>query len=330
MIPFEKTKLGKTGLMIPNLGLGTAPLSGDSLAGGLFGGSAEENAIKVLNESYKNGFRYIDTAPLYGSGKAEKRIGKSVFSKIKKEEFLISTKVGRLVRENSKNKISYCIDDWTEKAIYTSIEESLKRLCIDSIDIVYVHDPDTRDFGEEQVINYAFPTLIKLRDEGLVKAIGCGMNEWQMPRKFIRKFDLDIILLAGRYTLLEQNSLEFLSDCIDYDVKIVIGGPYNSGILARDLDGPVSYNYEPAPQKLIEKAKKINFFCEKNSVPMKAAALQFVLNHPAVISVIPGVQSMDELIENIEMIKFEIPYSFWEELKDKNIISSNSPIKNSS
>ena len=329
MIPFEKTKLGKTGLMIPNLGLGTAPISGDILADGLYGGSAEENAIKVLNESYNNGFRYVDTAPLYGSGKAEKRIGKSVYSKIKKEEFLISTKVGRLVKENSKNKTSYCIDDWTEKAIYTSIEESLKRLCIDSIDIIYVHDPDTRNFGEEQVINYAFPTLIKLRDEGLIKAIGCGMNEWQMPRKFVRKFDLDIILLAGRYTLLEQSSLDFLSDCIDYDVKIVIGGPYNSGILARDLDGPVSYNYEPAPQKLIEKAKKINFLCEENSVPMKAAALQFVLHHPAIISVIPGVQSIDELIENIEMIKFDIPYSFWDELKNKKLISSNSPIKNS-
>ncbi|MBL00975.1 MAG: hypothetical protein CL774_00565 [Chloroflexi bacterium] len=328
MIPFEKNKLGKTGLMIPNLGLGTAPLSGDSLADGLYGGSAEEKAIKVLNESYKKGFTYIDTAPLYGTGNAEKRIGKSVFSKIDKNNFIISTKVGRLVRKNSKNRTSYCIDDWSEKAIYTSIEESLKRLCIDSIDIVYVHDPDTRDFGEEQVINYAFPTLIKLREEGLIKAIGCGMNEWQMPRKFIRKFDLDIILLAGRYTLLEQSSLDFLNDCIDYDVKIVVGGPYNSGILARDLNGPVSYNYEPAPEILIEKAKIINSLCEKNSIPMKAAALQFVLHHPAIISVIPGVQSIDELIENIEMIKFDIPYSFWEELKDKKIISSSSPIKN--
>ena len=328
MIPFEKNKLGKTGLMIPNLGLGTAPLSGDSLADGLYGGSAEEKAIKVLNESYKKGFTYIDTAPLYGIGNAEKRIGKSVFSKIDKNNFIISTKVGRLVRKNSKNRTSYCIDDWSEKAIYTSLEESLKRLCIDSIDIVYVHDPDTRDFGEEQVINYAFPTLIKLREEGLIKAIGCGMNEWQMPRKFIRKFDLDIILLAGRYTLLEQSSLDFLNDCIDYDVKIVVGGPYNSGILARDLNGPVSYNYEPAPEILIEKAKIINSLCEKNSIPMKAAALQFVLHHPAIISVIPGVQSIDELIENIEMIKFDIPYSFWEELKDKKIISSSSPIKN--
>ncbi|MBC62828.1 MAG: hypothetical protein CL746_00650 [Chloroflexi bacterium] len=328
MIPFEKNKLGKTGLMIPNLGLGTAPLSGDSLADGLYGGSAEEKAIKVLNESYKKGFTYIDTAPLYGTGNAEKRIGKSVFSKIDKNNFIISTKVGRLVRKNSKNRTSYCIDDWSEKAIYTSLEESLKRLCIDSIDIVYVHDPDTRDFGEEQVINYAFPTLIKLREEGLIKAIGCGMNEWQMPRKFIRKFDLDIILLAGRYTLLEQSSLDFLNDCIDYDVKIVVGGPYNSGILARDLNGPVSYNYEPAPEILIEKAKIINSLCEKNSIPMKAAALQFVLHHPAIISVIPGVQSIDELIENIEMIKFDIPYSFWEELKDKKIISSSSPIKN--
>ena len=328
MIPFEKNKLGKTGLMIPNLGLGTAPLSGDSLADGLYGGSAEEKAIKVLNESYKKGFTYIDTAPLYGTGNAEKRIGKSVFSKIDKNNFIISTKVGRLVRKNLKNRTSYCIDDWSEKAIYTSLEESLKRLCIDSIDIVYVHDPDTRDFGEEQVINYAFPTLIKLREEGLIKAIGCGMNEWQMPRKFIRKFDLDIILLAGRYTLLEQSSLDFLNDCIDYDVKIVVGGPYNSGILARDLNGPVSYNYEPAPEILIEKAKIINSLCEKNSIPMKAAALQFVLHHPAIISVIPGVQSIDELIENIEMIKFDIPYSFWEELKDKKIISSSSPIKN--
>ena len=219
-----------------------------------------------------------------------------------------------------------CIDDWSEKAIYDSIEESLKRLSMNSIDIVYVHDPDTRDFGENQAIKYAFPTLIKLREQGIIKAIGCGMNEWEMPKKFIEKFDLDIILLAGRYTLLEQTSLGFLSDCIKYNTKIVIGGPYNSGILARDLNGPVSYDYEPAPENLIQKAKKINNVCKNNSIPMKAAALQFALHHPAIISVIPGVQSLSELLENINMIKFDIPNRFWDELKNEKLISFDSPI----
>ncbi|MFL2664647.1 MAG: aldo/keto reductase [Dehalococcoidia bacterium] len=314
--------------MIPNLGLGTATLSGDSLAEGLYGGSAEKEAISILNESYKKGFRYIDTAPLYGTGKAEERIGKSIFSKIDKSKFIISSKVGRLVRNNpnvTSDELS-CIDDWSEKAIYDSIEESLKRLSMNSIDIVYVHDPDTRDFGENQAIKYAFPTLIKLREQGIIKAIGCGMNEWEMPKKFIEKFDLDIILLAGRYTLLEQTSLGFLSDCIKYNTKIVIGGPYNSGILARDLNGPVSYDYEPAPENLIQKAKKINNVCKNNSIPMKAAALQFALHHPAIISVIPGVQSLSELLENINMIKFDIPNRFWDELKNEKLISFDSPI----
>ncbi|MBA31937.1 MAG: hypothetical protein CL748_05395 [Chloroflexi bacterium] len=328
MIPFKQNKLGETGLMIPNLGLGTAPLSGDSLAQGLYGGSAEKEAVNILNESYKQGFRYIDTAPLYGTGKAEERIGKSIFSKIDKSKFIISSKVGRLIRKNLKEKSEelLCIDDWSENAIYTSIEESLKRLSLNSIDIIYVHDPDTRDFGEKQAVEYAFPTLIKLRDEGIIKAIGCGMNQWEMPQKFIRKFDLDVILLAGRYTLLEQSSLDFLSDCIKYNTKIVIGGPYNSGILARDLNGPVSYDYEPAPESLIQKAKKIKNICENNYVPMKAAALQFVLHHPAIISVIPGVQSISELLENINMLKFDIPNNFWEELKNEKLISFNSPI----
>ena len=164
-----------------------------------------------------------------------------------------------------------------------SIEESLQRLQTDHVEIVLVHDPDRAPHGERQAIDEGFPTLIELREQGVIKALGCGMNEWQMPAAFIRRFDIDAVLLAGRYTLLDHDAYdEFLPLCVERDVKIIVGGPYNSGILARDLSGYVTFNYERAPEHLVEHARKLDAVCRRHGVDLKAAALQFVLAHPAV------------------------------------------------
>ncbi len=336
MDPFKKVAVGNTGVEVPLLGLGTAPLSGMVLGDGLYGGTAHEEAVKVINRAYDLGVSYVDTAPLYGAGRAEARVGLSEYGSGDRSKFVISTKIGRVLNPTPSG-ISpsddpdgigdlTAVNTWTRDDVMRSIEESLKRLNMDTIEIIYVHDPDVEAFGDDQAVNEAFPTLIELREQGVIKAIGCGMNEWQMPLRFIERFDLDIILLAGRYTLLDHEGLsEFLPACVDRDVKICVGGPYNSGILARDLSKPVTFNYEPAATHLVERAKRLTRVCESHGVDLKAAALQFVLAHPAVATVIPGAQSTAELEQNIAMVQAELPSGLWSDLRSENLIPESAP-----
>ena len=215
--------------------------------------------------------------------------------------------------------------DYTRDGIRRSLDESLVRLNTDRVEILYLHDADQGGL-EREGFEMALPALVELREEGVVKAIGCGMNEWEMTARFVRAFDLDMILLAGRYTLLEQGALdEFLPLCVERGVKIAVGGPYNSGILARDLDGPVSYNYELAPEHLIKRARALKAVCERNGVDLKAAALQFVLAHPAIASVIPGATTLDELEQNLRMAQASIPSALWDDLRSEDLIHSDAP-----
>ncbi|MBN4064172.1 aldo/keto reductase [Dehalococcoides mccartyi] len=336
MDPFEKIQLGDTGVAVPRLGLGTAPLSGMVLGDGLYGGTAHEEAVKIIDRAQELGISYVDTAPLYGNGRAEARISQSTYTRTDRDLFVISTKIGRVL-EPVAGGVSIAddpdgigelaaIDSWTRDDVHRSIEESLKRLNLDHIEIVYVHDPDTQPYGEDQSMNEAFPALIELREQGVIKAIGCGMNEWQMPLKFIQRFDLDIILLAGRYTLLDHSGLaEFLPACVERNVKIAVGGPYNSGILARDLSQPVSFDYEPASDDLVTQARKLADICAAHGVDLKAAALQFVLAHPAVATAIPGAQSVDELEQNIAMVQQEIPPGLWIDMRSAGLIPDEAP-----
>ena len=336
MDPFKKVAVGNTGVEVPLLGLGTAPMSGMVLGDGLYGGTAHEEAVKVINRAYDLGVSYVDTAPLYGAGRAEARVGLSEYGSGDRSKFVISTKIGRVLNptpggispSDDPDGIGdlTALNTWSRDDVMRSIEDSLKRLNMDSIEIIYVHDPDVEAFGEDQAVNEAFPTLIELREQGVIMAIGCGMNEWQMPLRFIERFDLDIILLAGRYTLLDHEGLsEFLPACVDRDVKICVGGPYNSGILARDLSKPVTFNYEPAATHLVERAKRLTRVCESHGVDLKAAALQFVLAHPAVATVIPGAQSIAELEQNIAMVQAEIPSGLWSDLRSENLIPESAP-----
>lgn len=336
MDPFQKIQLGKTDLTVPRLGLGTAPLSGMVLGDGLYGGTAHGEAVRIIDRAQELGISYVDTAPLYGSGRAEARVGQSAYTVADRDSFVISTKIGRVLNpvvpgispEMDPDGIGELepVNTWTRDDVHRSIEESLKRLNLDSVDIIYVHDPDVEDYGEDQAVNEAFPALIELREQGVIKAIGCGMNEWQMPLKFIQQFDLDIILLAGRYTLLDHSGLEeFLPACVERDVKITVGGPYNSGILARDLSQPVTFNYEQAPENLVEQASRLTEVCVAHGVDLKAAALQFVLAHPAVATAVPGAQSIAELEQNIAMVQQEIPDALWSDMRSAGLIPDNAP-----
>jgi D-threo-aldose 1-dehydrogenase len=336
MDPFQKVRIGNTGVSVPRLGLGTAPLSGMVLGDGLYGGTAHDEAVKVIDRAQELGVSYVDTAPLYGSGRAEARVGQSKYASANRDSFVVSTKIGRVLNPVAGGMSAavdpdgigelVAVNSWTRDDVHRSIEESLERLNLDSVEIIYVHDPDVETYGEEQTLNEAFPALIELRDQGVIKAIGCGMNEWQMPLKFIQQFDLDIILLAGRYTLLDHSGLaEFLPACVERDVKITIGGPYNSGILARDLSQPVTFDYEQASDDLVATARELTAICVAHGVDLKAAALQFVLAHPAIATAVPGAQSITELEQNIAMVQQEIPAALWDDMRTAGLIPDNAP-----
>lgn len=334
MKPTDKVKIGSTGVQVTRLGLGGAPLSGMTLAGGLYGGSASDEAVRIIKRAHDMGVGYFDTAPLYGNGRSEARFG-AALSGVPRNSFVISTKVGRVLNlKDPKKSAPVAPDglpelearfDLTRDGILRSLDESLKRLKMDKVEILLLHDPDVENL-EDAANKTAFPTMLRLRDEGVVKAIGCGMNIWEMPARFIKRFPLDVVLLAGRYTLLDQQALpEFLPLCTEKGVKIVVGGPYNSGILARDLSKPVTFNYEQASAPLVEKAKKLKAVCDRHKVDLKAAALQFVLAHPAIATAIPGAQTVAELEQNFAAVSAKIPSQLWAELKHEKLIPANAP-----
>lgn len=335
MNPFDRVEIRKTGVKVTRLGLGGAPLSGMTLAAGLYGGSAYDEAIRIVKRAYELGVRYFDTAPLYGVGRSEARYAEALKA-LPRNSFVISSKVGRVLeledprdpaaREPEKLPTLKAVFDMSRDGILRALDETLKRLKTDHVEILLLHDPDVENL--EGVANKtAFPTMLELREKGVVKAIGTGMNQWEMPLRFIRRFDLDVVLLAGRYTLLDQSGLaEFLPECVKRNVKIVVGGPYNSGILARDLSGQVTFNYQAAPPELVARARALKAVCDRHKVDLKAAALQFVFAHPAVAAAIPGAQSVAELEDNVRLAKSAIPADLWRELKVDKLIPASAPV----
>ena len=292
----NKRQIGSTNIYVTELGMGGAPL----------GKVNQQNANTALIESFSQGIRYFDTAPLYGAGTSEKFFGQFL-STLTREDFILSTKVGRLIRQTGDEiQITF---DYKRDDILRSIEESLKRLDMDSIDIVLIHDSDDH---YEIALNEAFPALEKLRSEGVIKAIGAGMNQCEMLVDFAKNADFDCFLIAGRYTLLDHSALdELMPICVERDISLILGGPYNSGILASDLKSDTTYFYDPAPRSVIEKAKKIKDVCDTFEIPLKAAAIQFGLMHPSVASTIPGPRNPDEVQDNINMLKVNIPSELW-------------------
>ena len=335
MDPFEKVAIGDTGVEVTRLGLGGAPLGGMVLADGIFQGSSYEQALAVIRRAYEMGVRYFDTAPLYGEGRSEVRYGK-VLGEFSRDSFAISTKVSRVLRpEDPEDLAPYGEDgiprygydfDFSAAGVRASLASSLERLGLAAVDIIFVHDSDLKGQHSDDEFIEALEAAVALRAEGAVKAIGMGMNEWERTGRMVERFDLDYILLAGRYTLLDQTALpEFLPLCVERGVKLTIGGPYNSGILARDLDQPVSFDYQRAPEHLVEKARQLKVVCDRHEVELRAAALQFLFAHEAVISTVPGATDIAELEDNARVMQAEIPAALWDELKGEGLLPEAAP-----
>jgi D-threo-aldose 1-dehydrogenase len=315
----ELRTLGRSGVEVTCLSLGTAPL------GGLFRHVEDDTAIAVVKAALDAGLNYIDTAPLYGHGVAERRVGAALAAAgVERSSYVLSTKVGRLIVDNPAGDSdgyadappSEAIFDFTPDGIRRSLEESLERLGLSAVDVVYIHDPD--DY-EEQALKVAYPVLHELREQGVVKAIGTGMNQSRIPTRFVRETDIDVVLLAGRYTLLDQTgAADLLPACLERGTSIVIGGVYNSGLLADPRPG-ATFNYAPAPPELIARAQELERVCQAHDVPLKAAAIQFPLAHPAVATVLTGARDVRELTENLAMMEYDIPDALWDDLAEVGV-----------
>jgi len=331
-------RLDGRALSFTELGFGTAPL------GNLYRAICEAEAQAALEAAWQTGCRYFDTAPLYGLGLAETRLNRFLLGK-RREDYLLSTKVGRLLQvcpPDQRTGIGKFFDtpsrrevyDYTYDGVMRSFEMSLERLGVDSIDILYGHDIDLFNHGTREVldaklkefIGSGYYALLSLRDQGVIKAFGAGLNEWQACQWLAERGDFDLFLLAGRYTLLEQEALDtFLPLCERRGIGILLGGPYNSGILATGPKPGAWYNYDPAPPEILDRVARIEAVCKRHDVRLIEAALQFPLHHPCVVSVIPGGQSAAEVESNRAVLDKTIPVALWQDLKAEGLLHAAAP-----
>ena len=330
----NRVPLGQTGLDLTQLGLGTAPL------GNLLAELPEDQAEATFGAAIDAGIRYFDTAPFYGYGLAEERLGRALKG-LAREDVVVSTKVGRLIRDGARSgaevydggKSFYLaypercvVRDYSYDGVMRSLEESLARLQMDYVDILHIHDPDDHF---EAAVYEAYPALAKLRDEGVIKGVSAGMNQWEMLSRFMDYGRYDAFLLAGRYTLLDHTGLpDFLPKCVTHGTEIIAGGVYNSGLLADPRPG-TTFNYVPVEQPVLERALKIKALCGAHGVNLKAAAIQFPLAHPAVTSILTGVRSAAEFDENLALFQTPIPDALWLDLKGQGLIPEAAPVPQS-
>ena len=330
MDPAERVRLGRTRLSVTRLGLGTAPL------GGLFHAVAKAEARATVEGAYAAGLRLFDTAPLYGYGLAERRLGRVLRAK-PRPDFVLATKVGRLLRagaapdptQSHQGEPFYKgtppltpVFDFSYDGVMRSVAESLERLGLDTIDILHIHDPDAHF---DEALRGAYRALDRLRGEGTIAAVGVGMNQPGMLVRFAREADVDCFLLAGRYTLLDQTALaELLPTCVERSIPVISGGVYNSGILADPRPG-ATFDYIPAPPDLVARARRLEAVCVRHGVPLPAAAIQFPLGHPAVAAVVVGCRSPAEVEENVRLFRHEVPAALWEDLRRERLIREGVP-----
>lgn len=319
----RRATLGASGVEVTQLGFGAAPI------GNLFTPVSDAEAAGALDAAWRAGVRFFDTAPLYGHGLSERRVGTALRQR-PRDELVVATKVGRLlVPDPRPPEDGYVATppfrpafDFSSEATRRSLEESLRRLGLDRIDLLHVHDPD--DHAAE-ALQGAFPALRRLRAEGIVRAIGAGMNQSALLARFVREADVDCVLLAGRYTLLEQPALaDLLPLCAERGVSVIAAGVFNSGLLA-DPSPRATYDYAPAPPPKIERARRLQAVCERHGVPLKAAALRFPLAHPAVSCVLTGARSALEMEENARLFETPIPLALWDELRSGGLLADGAP-----
>jgi D-threo-aldose 1-dehydrogenase len=318
------------------MGLGGSPIGNRAAP------ITEAQAEAVINAAWSSGMRYFDTAPLYGHGLAEARLGHALRWK-PRDEFVVSSKVGRILQAAPRSSIDYgpwasglpfeCHYDFTYDGTMRAFEDSLQRIGLERIEIVLIHDIDVFTFGSEQpdvfrlAMAGAYRALLSLREQGVVKAIGVGVNEWEPCYEALKLGDFDCFLLAGRYTLLEQDSLDpFLSLCMKRQVAVVLGGGLNSGILATGGIPGARHNYAPASAEVLDRVRGIEAVCARYRVPLAAAALQFLLGHPAVASHIPGARTVAQIEQNVGWMNHPIPQQLWSDLKDEGMVRADAPV----
>jgi D-threo-aldose 1-dehydrogenase len=301
-------RLGGSSVEVTELAFGGAAI------GGLYAPVGEATAALAVRRALDRGIRYFDTAPHYGAGRGEQRLGAALAG-----AGVVSTKVGRLLvplgpgeppePEGFADPPPYRrVWDWTAEGVHRSLTESLERLGRDRVDVLLLHDPDDH---ETEIYETAYPALAALRDEGVVGAIGAGMNQTAMLTRFVERLDLDVVLCAGRYTLLDRSALvDLLPACERRGTSVVVGGVYNSGLLA----GGTTYDYAPAPPEVLARVARLQEVCAGHGVPLRAAALRFPLRHPAVVSVLVGCRSAAEVDDNADLLEIDLPEALWEDL----------------
>ena len=338
MDPFATRRLGKTGLQIPQFGFGGAPL------GELFTRVSEADAEATLQTAWDAGVRYYDTAPWYGRGQSEHRLGRFLYRQ-PRGEFILSTKVGRVLRA-PRNPERFDTGFWAGglhfehrwdygyDGIMRSYEDSLQRLGLNRIDLLLIHDLDWWHHGTDAAVDAwlaqlrtsGWRALEELKSSGAIRGIGAGVNQLGTIPRFLDIVDVDFFLLALRYTLMEQDTLETeLPACAKRDVGIVVGGVFSSGITATGAVSGAKYNYADADGAALEKVRRIEAICAAHGVPLPAAALQFPLGHPLVASVIPGAFSPAHITTNLEHMRWPIPADLWAELKHEPLIREDAP-----
>lgn len=322
MSDLRKRALGSTNLELTTLGFGGGPVGWRDTP------NVEREAADLLGTAWAAGIRYYDTAPFYGYGNSERRTGKFLATQ-PRDSFVLSTKVGRLIRPKFDGDKSpeQVVFDYSRDGAMRSFEESLNRLGLDQVDIMLIHDIDRytqKDMQPQrfmEAVDGAYRALADLKAQGLIKAIGLGVNEWQVCRDFARAVPTDCFLLAGRHTLLEQQAQEeFLPEAVERGIGIIIGGPYNSGVLASGAVPGALYDYEPAPGWVLDRVRRIETVCARFGIALPAAALAFPLKHAAVATVIPGTATAEELGKTLAFATADIPASLWQALADEGLV----------
>lgn len=296
-------QVGQTDLKVSRIGLGTAHV----------GKGSDAQGVAIIQKALELGMTFLDTAPLY---KTERYLSLALAG-VPRDSYVLATKVGRLPDGQGGFTFNFSRED-----VLRSIDNSLKALKIDRIDILHIHDPDNH---YRTALDEAFPTLAELRSQGVIKAVGSGMNQWQMLADFARNADFDCFLLAGRYTLLEQTSLDALKLFHQKKMSVFLGGVYNSGILATGATANATYNYHLAPPEIMDKARRLETICAKHNVPLNAAAVQFVNANPAVTSLVIGADQVEQVAENINALYVPIPDAFWDDLRAEGLIETDAP-----
>ncbi len=339
----DTRQIGNTPLNVSTLGFGAASM------GNLFHAVSDEEAQATLTSAIDLGMNLFDTSPRYGAGLSERRVGDAL-RPLAKDSYVLSTKVGRILSPDTKANINQLRHgfltpmpfdahyDYSYDGIIRSFEDSQQRLGLAEIDILLVHDLGAYTHGDkdeyyfQQFEKSGYKALEELRKHGYIKAVGLGVNEVDICERVMNIGKFDCFLLAGRYSLLEQAPLHnFLPKCQAHGASIILGGPYNSGILATGVRGKAipHYDYEPAPKNIIDKVAKIEDICDEYQVTLAAAALQFPLSHSAVTSVIPGLGSAKRVEKTIELFSENIPYEFWQTLKNEKLLDQDAPLPNS-